>query len=231
VKILLSLHLEHPFLNFQKVVVLHHSILVIKRKKKEKKVLAPVLGLYPTKEGMKLGQNSTAKIAVFGDSSCLEDDADKRNPCYWMFEKILQFVERGSIDSWLPVGKPLEEPFKSEQSKMPLRLEGNDLFKYSKVIGQTATCRRMNFKRYNRTEGEVLEIVWEELAAPTTQRSNGMLREGTAIRSIDTSQFVRRSLGGILLPYFIGCVVVVFVVAITVKTRRDRLVGKRPQSV
>jgi len=137
-------------------------------------------------------------------------------------------VDQGVVDTNI-MSKPLTTSYKSEFARVPSRLEGNDLYKYSKVIGQSATCKRMDFKRYNKSEDEILEIIWEE-APNTAQRSNGMLREGTAARA-ERNRFSRTSIGSLFLPYFIGFVVFVFVVGIALRTRSDHLVGKRTQPV
>jgi len=188
---------------------------------KIEKVLAPVLGLYPTKEGIKLG-NSSSKIVVFGDSSCL-DDANKRNPCFWLLKEILQFIERGPSNLKLQIEKPLEKPMK--ETSLPTKLEGNDLYKYSKVIGQRATCKRMDFKRYNQSNEEIVEIVWEELATPTTQRSNGMLRGGVSSRELNGNFLLQR---GLFFPYLIGFVLFLLVVGFLLKRKSDKSNGSQP---
>ena len=65
------------------------------------------------------------------------------------------------IDNELPL-KQLDENYVSTDVSLPRRLEGTDLPKFSKVVDSSVSCVKMNFQRQNKTEGETLEIVWEE---------------------------------------------------------------------
>lgn len=148
---------------------------------KSKKSLVPVLGLYPTTpESLVNETNSHGRIAVFGDSSCL-DDAPQQDPrCFWVLKELLSYINTGEISQLLPVDKPLSRPFKSDMA-YPQRLEGNDLHKYSKVIDRTATCKHRDFRRYN-SSIEIPAIVWEMNTKPFQGSSTGRFREGTMNR-------------------------------------------------
>lgn len=41
-------------------------------------------------------------------------------------------------------------------------MEGNDLHKFSKVIERRAQCSSVHFKKFEKDEKEIIEIVWEE---------------------------------------------------------------------
>lgn len=128
---------------------------------KSERPSAPIMGLYPhpIEDAEAGGRNDTrGRIAVFGDSSCL-DSANNREWCLWLLEDFLQYSMRVSFPESLSTFKPLHQAFKTE-NPLPQRLEGNDLYKYSKVVGHSASCKKMTFKRYNQTD-EVVKIVWE----------------------------------------------------------------------
>ncbi len=74
---------------------------------------------------------------------------------------ICSYTTENKLDEQIPLDNPLTEAFVNKDVGIPSRMEGNDLFKYSKVFEHTAVCTLVDFKRYNKTEGEVLEIVWE----------------------------------------------------------------------
>ena len=191
-------------------------------KRAEKKNVA-IAGIYPNPVSTKQ-EDPQGRIALFGDSSCL-DDAFKRTPCFWILDKLIKYVAEGQVDSTvLPWSEPLQEPFVAE-GELPERMEGNDLPKYSKVVEHTVTCTKIDFKRYDKKEGETLEIVWENPNMLVKQPSlTGTFREGTFFKSKET---VQENMTDLFLPYVIGCVVVVFVVAIGLKIRKDRTVAKR----
>lgn len=114
---------------------------------------------------------------MFGDSSCLDEAPYRKLPtCFWLLDRLLKFTEEGTtsfsplmnffegqIDDRLSVGKPLQEAFKSEKVSYPVRLEGNDLHKYSKVFGHSITCKRMEYKTANQSHVEEIQLNWEVL--------------------------------------------------------------------
>jgi hypothetical protein len=97
------------------------------------------------------------------------------------YTNVCSFTAKGRIDAKIPLEKSFTEPF---DAKLPLpeRMEGNDLFKFSKVFEQTATCVRYDFKRYNKTAGEIIEIVWDQPATDKQASLTGRFRERIGTR-------------------------------------------------
>lgn len=118
------------------------------------------------------------RIAIFGDSSCL-DDISKSHHCYWLLESLLTFTNEKSyfyflffmyiflvIDETLfKLIKPLTESYKNNFINIPKSLESSHLKKYSKVIEKSVSCKIIDFKRYNisNEKEEFIEITWEVL--------------------------------------------------------------------
>ncbi len=133
----------------------------------------PILGLYTTQQD----SNDTdaglprGRIAVFGDSSCL-DSANRlnnqpNNDCFWLLKDVLMFTGQGILSEDLMQYKPLESDYTSKRSTPPSRHEGSLLFKFSKVIDREASCEILDFSRYNVTVNRPPPINW-----PTQPVSN-----------------------------------------------------------
>lgn len=113
----------------------------------------PILGLLNVKNSRssQSDTHSSGRIAVYGDSNCL-DSAHIQKDCFWMLEALLQFTTTGVVPNvFLPnEGNKIhlvdddngsyENLVKKEASspiidlKLPSRMDGNHLYRYSKVL-------------------------------------------------------------------------------------------------
>lgn len=231
--------------------------------KKDTKHLVSIMGIYDTSLLFKSDNpnkktlNATAadssssksgRILVFGDSSCV-DDSYKKGDCFWMMDGVLKYAIEGKVDSTFHWETVTDMAYKSNTLVPPVRVEGSDLFKYSKVIGKEPVCKVHNFVRTNRSEGDQVEIFWEDLSAEMstqqTIKSNGQFRERSAYRSTEgsflkgnnsnvTSLFTNFLFSDsvVILPYVFGGVVVVFILFVVIKSRPlDRNLNRRNVNV
>ncbi|XP_053212720.1 membrane-bound transcription factor site-1 protease-like [Panonychus citri] len=119
----------------------------------------PILGLFQAKESNLVDndQYTKGRIAVYGDSNCL-DTAHLQRDCFWMLEALLQFTTTGNIPTVFLSSSPTssgssaasssssssstgQQGKKSSESsktidppKLPSRMEGSHLYRYSKVL-------------------------------------------------------------------------------------------------
>lgn len=197
---------------------------------KIEKLSVPIAGMFPTDpqiSSQRPNGTFSGKIVVFGDSSCL-DDANNRNPnspgdCFWMLEDFLTFVTHGKISQRLKWDSPLTEDFQSEPLELPRRMEGHDLHKYSKVIGQSAVCPWIDFGKTNRTQ-EVVKLEWEDLST-SPRGTNGKFREKLMSRT--SSRYSQ----GAIWPYVAGFVLVSALIAAVIRWRRETEHYRRSQPV
>nr|XP_002122807.1 membrane-bound transcription factor site-1 protease [Ciona intestinalis] len=95
----------------------------------EMKESVPILGLH------KIPGGNGGKLVVYGDSNCI-DDAHLTTDCYWLMDALLHFITQGILSPALESDKGLKK-LKSQfkvAGEFPNRMEGNHLFKYSKVL-------------------------------------------------------------------------------------------------
>uniref|UniRef100_H2YTR4 Membrane-bound transcription factor site-1 protease n=1 Tax=Ciona savignyi TaxID=51511 RepID=H2YTR4_CIOSA len=89
----------------------------------------PILGMYkiPTENG--------GRLAVYGDSNCI-DSAHQTTDCYWLMDALLHFITQGIISPTLQSdgGLSMLKTKVRVTGGLPVRMEGNHLFKYSKVL-------------------------------------------------------------------------------------------------
>ncbi|PIK53887.1 putative membrane-bound transcription factor site-1 protease [Apostichopus japonicus] len=83
----------------------------------------PILGVH--QQG-----SSAGRIALFGDSNCL-DSSHMSVDCFWLLETLLQYSAYGNLPPALTEQPTLPLP---EVDTLPLRMEGNHLYRYSKVL-------------------------------------------------------------------------------------------------
>ncbi|CAM6031724.1 unnamed protein product, partial [Sphagnum compactum] len=102
----------------------------------------PILGLYNPQ-----GSDSpVGRLAIYGDSNCL-DTAHMQKDCFWMLEALLQFSTTGRTPSLFQQDIEEDNPkanevqnsenshkFLHELENLPQRMEGNHLYRYSKVL-------------------------------------------------------------------------------------------------
>ncbi len=110
----------------------------------------PILGLYGAQNSspdrsssVSAAKNATGQLAIYGDSNCL-DSAHLQKDCFWMLDALLQFTTTGQTPSFMGNagggGGTERQHLNTSQLKpspqKPQRMEGNQLFKYSKVINE-----------------------------------------------------------------------------------------------
>ncbi|XP_066902456.1 membrane-bound transcription factor site-1 protease [Halyomorpha halys] len=85
----------------------------------------PILGLLQTQNSV-----SSGRIAVYGDSNCI-DNSHLQKDCFWLLDAILEYTTSAHIPSSF-----LQNQFKitDEVKYYPQRMEGNHLYRYSKVL-------------------------------------------------------------------------------------------------
>lgn len=177
----------------------------------------PILGIYsPVRIDAK---EEPGRIAVFGDSSCLDGAFVEDENCFWLLESILKFTNDGELDSTLNELELLKEPFKSNLLQYPQRLNGNNLHKYSKVIDNYAVCNTINFKRYPSPSGGNIEMsaYWER-RKPINNREfieNVSSRKVLPEDSFSFNDFA---------PLLFGCIILLLLFLRQMKIRRDHAI-------
>lgn len=87
----------------------------------------PVLGLLQSKATEKSG-----RIVVYGDSNCI-DASHLEQPCYWMLDAILEYTSTTHLPSVFK-DNAMKDFSSRVSTDVPQRMEGNRLFRYSKVL-------------------------------------------------------------------------------------------------
>ncbi|KAJ8924601.1 hypothetical protein NQ315_000751 [Exocentrus adspersus] len=93
------------------------------------KYKAPILGLLQTKSTDKSG-----RIIVYGDSNCI-DASHLESACYWMLDAMLEYTSTSHLPSIFMDNQMLSWVDTAETDH-PYRMEGNRLYRYSKVLGR-----------------------------------------------------------------------------------------------
>ncbi|XP_051726643.1 LOW QUALITY PROTEIN: membrane-bound transcription factor site-1 protease [Ctenopharyngodon idella] len=87
----------------------------------------PVLGLYQTPS------EGGGRIALYGDSNCI-DDSHRQKDCFWLLDALLQYTSYSMTPPSLTHSKNRVVPPTGTDRPLPQRLEGNHLYRYSKVL-------------------------------------------------------------------------------------------------
>uniref|UniRef100_A0AAY4EWD7 Membrane-bound transcription factor site-1 protease n=1 Tax=Denticeps clupeoides TaxID=299321 RepID=A0AAY4EWD7_9TELE len=87
----------------------------------------PILGLYQTPS------EGAGRIALYGDSNCI-DDSHRQKDCFWLLDALLQYTSYSMMPSSLTHSKSRVPPPTATDHPLPQRLEGNHLYRYSKVL-------------------------------------------------------------------------------------------------
>uniref|UniRef100_A0A9J8BF92 Membrane-bound transcription factor site-1 protease n=1 Tax=Cyprinus carpio carpio TaxID=630221 RepID=A0A9J8BF92_CYPCA len=87
----------------------------------------PVLGLYQTPS------EGGGRIALYGDSNCI-DDSHRQKDCFWLLDALLQYTSYSMSPPSLTHSKNRVAPPTGTDRPLPQRLEGNHLYRYSKVL-------------------------------------------------------------------------------------------------
>lgn len=108
----------------------------------------PILGLYQTPADKESG-----RIALYGDSNCL-DNSHMQKDCFWLLSALLEYTSYNHV---VPLFTG-QDHVSLGPSELPMRMEGNHLHRYSKVIegrlGSTIsrplpTCPQLNWAKPN----------------------------------------------------------------------------------
>jgi subtilisin family serine protease len=98
----------------------------------------PILGAYDTRLGFPKFA-SAGRVAVFGDSSCL-DDSHRATNCNKLLSQLLAYTMLGQRDAdLLPDSLQLKVAYKSKTAKQPERNLQSELYKYSRVLSDQPT--------------------------------------------------------------------------------------------
>uniref|UniRef100_A0A8C9VRP1 Membrane-bound transcription factor site-1 protease n=1 Tax=Scleropages formosus TaxID=113540 RepID=A0A8C9VRP1_SCLFO len=87
----------------------------------------PILGLYQTPS------EGGGRIALYGDSNCI-DDSHRQKDCFWLLDALLQFTAYSMTPASLSHSQSRALPPSVSERPLPERLEGNHLYRYSKVL-------------------------------------------------------------------------------------------------
>ncbi|XP_061677597.1 membrane-bound transcription factor site-1 protease isoform X3 [Syngnathoides biaculeatus] len=87
----------------------------------------PILGLYQTPS------DGGGRIALYGDSNCI-DDSHRQKDCFWLLDALLQYTSYSMTPPSLSHSHSRMPPPMGTEHPMPQRLEGNHLYRYSKVL-------------------------------------------------------------------------------------------------
>ncbi|XP_069113191.1 membrane-bound transcription factor site-1 protease-like [Argopecten irradians] len=83
-----------------------------------------ILGLYQTTTAPESG-----RVALFGDSNCL-DNSHMQKDCFWLLSALLEYTAYNSL---VPLFSGTDQSI-LPPAELPLRMEGNHLHRYSKVL-------------------------------------------------------------------------------------------------
>lgn len=87
----------------------------------------PILGLYQTPS------EGGGRIALYGDSNCI-DDSHRQKDCFWLLDALLQYTSYSMTPPSLSHSHSRVAPPTGIDRPLPQRLEGNHLYRYSKVL-------------------------------------------------------------------------------------------------
>ncbi|KAF7270742.1 hypothetical protein GWI33_016324 [Rhynchophorus ferrugineus] len=94
------------------------------------KYKVPILGLLQTKSARGGG-----RVIVYGDSNCI-DTSHSEISCYWLLEAMLEYTSTSHLPS-LFKDNQMNSWYGVADTELPVRMEGNRLHKFSKVLVST----------------------------------------------------------------------------------------------
>ncbi|XP_065827385.1 membrane-bound transcription factor site-1 protease-like isoform X2 [Oscarella lobularis] len=110
---------------FQKLKDQGHEVLKSAIKKVDN---IPIMGLYQTQT------NSGGRIAVYGDSNCL-DSSHMQRDCFWLLDALLQYTAHANLpDEFSHLENQQHRLFLPLKQGKPKRMEDSHLSRYSKVL-------------------------------------------------------------------------------------------------
>jgi hypothetical protein len=187
----------------------------------------------------------SGRLAIFGDSSCLDAASrlDRKN-CFWLLKELLLCVSNHRSAEFLGVliwfarftGQsitppalkdvaPLAQPYVSPIIKPAERMEGNLLFRFSKVIGKEASCPRIEFTLndpYNNDQPPVIKWPEKRKLPP----GSALFREELFFKPKTTAN--SNSLVQYLIPYLLGCATVAAIIFVYLRARGAPFALPRP---
>jgi len=217
----------------------------------------PILGLLELSN--KFNNSNAGRLVVYGDSSCMDDAYSQKGSCFNLMEELIGFASK-SNQLTLPTAAEqsltqpnidgitlIEQDFISSSCSPPLDKiedpsEFNELRRYSKVIGRSATCSSISFHsaNYSTDEGEgEIRIDWnpkptlfssEEYAAAAGGQ-HAHFREKQLNRPSKRSNIIAVLVAnfGMFLPYLVGAILIGFIFLIISLARRQRSQSRRFQ--
>lgn len=191
----------------------------------------PILGLLSTRL-FNTSNKSGGRIVVFGDSSCL-DNVHQRTHCFWLLDKVLQYTSQDILGDDISGGDSavrLERTdYVSKHLVPPSRLpfSENDFKKFSRVLDTNAVyrmprCEAREYTKYDKDKN-IVTIDWEE-----SQTLGGPMlatKLGPAVSQPDAI-YIRDNIDGYIVPYFLLVGVVVFLLYVAVRGRKDRILRR-----
>lgn len=118
---------------------------------------SPILGLLDA---------GGARIAVYGDSNCLDSSHMVTN-CYWLLKKILDFTSKNIKDPVLfSDSVKQDKPLHQKDSQLPSRRTDVNFSMYSAVIGRELICRNDSRFEFWGTKGHGQQGTGRNLRLP-----------------------------------------------------------------
>lgn len=112
-----------------------------------------------------------------------------------------------------------------------MRLEGSDLARFSKVIDQRPVCAAPTFQAFNRSDQVVVSFEPLHYTAPRVQHVNGKEDGSGAAQRAEEDRWQPpgplQDWSAYFVPYAILSLAVVALIAIALRSRRDRQSNKR----
>ncbi|GAB5364099.1 hypothetical protein AAMO2058_000940000 [Amorphochlora amoebiformis] len=92
----------------------------------------PVMGIYSTGS-----QPGNGRVALFGDSNCLDGNHRRGSPCHGMLDALLEFACKNKTDQTVfPSSLKLKAAFQSDFGGLPVPMDGVHFARYSNVMGE-----------------------------------------------------------------------------------------------
>jgi len=190
---------------------------------------------------MRVGGEQSGHVAVFGDSSCL-DDAHRRNRCFWLLDAVLGVVCDGvAMRQVFSSAVELSHPLLDTRRVPPTRLVNSTLPQLSHVVNRALVCNAaLNEMTLVDAPVDVPAIEWPRVLWASDTRSPADVTPNTAAHDGDASSvrgarlqllhFWRSALDNVdartvILPYLLGVLAAIAVgcVAARVPNRRKEL--------
>ncbi|KAG2394108.1 hypothetical protein C9374_003872 [Naegleria lovaniensis] len=156
-------------------------------------------------------QSGKGRLAVFGDSNCLDSAGNPHYNCFWLLDQMLQFTSQNKMSEEFKKDanlKTLSHLFVSQSSALPERMTGNELHLYSKVpLEQYIDARPIN--------GSNTYIGRRVRNSNYDEESQMIIDEDQ-----DTSPFIANLHLRVILPIFFMIVCLVFLIYLSVSRRK-----------